>query len=105
MISTITASEPIAPHLRLLKRGGRYIVLGMPSDATGVDLSMLVVKGLQLTGSLIGSPAEVRDMLQFAVEQKITPWVDVRSMGDANNAILDMEAGMARYRVVLCNEM
>lgn len=105
MISTIAANEPIAPHLRLLRRGGRYIVLGMPSDAVEVDMSMLVVKGLRLTGSLIGSPAEVRDMLRFAVEQKITPWVDVRSMGGANNAILDMEAGMARYRFVLCNEM
>ncbi len=105
MISTIATSAPIDRHLRLLRRGGRYIALGMPRDAVEVDVSMLVVKGLLLTGSLIGSPAEVRDMLQFAMEQKITPRVDVKSMGDANNAILDMEAGMARYRFVLCNEM
>jgi alcohol dehydrogenase (NADP+) len=43
-------------------------------------------------------------MLQLAVEKKVQPWVQQRPLKDANNAIVDMEAGKARYRYVLVNE-
>jgi alcohol dehydrogenase (NADP+) len=55
-------------------------------------------------GSAIGSPEEIREMLQLAAERKIKPWVETRPMKDANQAVQDLEAGKARYRYVLVNE-
>lgn len=43
-------------------------------------------------------------MLDLAAEKKIKPWIQERPLKDANNAIVDMEAGKARYRYVLVNE-
>lgn len=43
-------------------------------------------------------------MLDLAVEKKVKPWVQKRPLKDANQAIVDMEAGHARYRYVLVNE-
>ena len=103
VLNRATYSGPIAHHLRLLKHGGRYIMLGMPSGAIQVDTTLLVIKGIQIVGSLIGSPGEMREMLDFAAEQNIKPWVEIREMRDANKAIVDMEAGKARYRLVLRN--
>ncbi|KAB5514937.1 chaperonin 10-like protein [Coniochaeta sp. 2T2.1] len=102
IISTIAADGTITKHLRLLKPGGRYIVLGM-QDAVLFDGKVLVVKEIGIMGSLIASPSEVRNMLQFAAEHCIKPWVEVRQMSQANSALEDMEAGKARYRYVLCN--
>ena len=55
-------------------------------------------------GSMIGSPGEIREMLQLAAEKNVKPWVEERPMKDANQAMIDMEKGKARYRYVLVNE-
>lgn len=57
----------------------------------------------QLAGSLIGSPSEIREMLDLAVKHNIRPWVEERPMSEANNAVVDMVNGKARYRYVLVN--
>jgi alcohol dehydrogenase (NADP+) len=43
-------------------------------------------------------------MLQLAADKKIKPWIEERPLKDANQAILDLEEGKARYRYVLVNE-
>jgi alcohol dehydrogenase (NADP+) len=43
-------------------------------------------------------------MLQLAVENNVEPWVDERPLGYANQAILELENGLARYRYVLVND-
>jgi alcohol dehydrogenase (NADP+) len=55
-------------------------------------------------GSSIGSPADIAEMLDFAVKHQIHPFIQERPMKDANQAIIDMENGDARYRYVLVNE-
>ena len=55
-------------------------------------------------GSSIGSPADISDMLDFAVKNSIHPFIQERPMKDANQAVIDMENGDARYRFVLVNE-
>ena len=41
--------------------------------------------------------------LQLAADKAITPLVQVRPMAEANQALVDMEEGKARYRYVLVN--
>ena len=43
-------------------------------------------------------------MLEFAAKHNIHPVIQERPMTDANQAIVDMDAGKARYRYVLVNE-
>jgi alcohol dehydrogenase (NADP+) len=43
-------------------------------------------------------------MLQLAAENNVQPLVEERPMKDANQAIVDMELGKARYRYVLVND-
>jgi D-arabinose 1-dehydrogenase-like Zn-dependent alcohol dehydrogenase len=64
----------------------------------------LIGKGCKLGGSSIGSPADISEMLEFAVQHKIHPFIQVRPMKEANQAIRDLESGKARYRYVLRNE-
>lgn len=62
------------------------------------------MSGIKLGGSAIGSPADIKAMLDLAVEKKITPWVETRPLREANQAIVDLDQGKARYRYVLVNE-
>lgn len=69
-----------------------------------VNAFTLINGGIKLGGSAIGSPGDIKEMLQLAVEKQIKPWVETRPLAEANKAIVDMEQGKARYRYVLVNE-
>lgn len=55
-------------------------------------------------GSSIGSPADISKMLEFAATKKIHPFIQERPLKDANQVVVDMDKGNARYRYVLVNE-
>lgn len=96
---------PIVDYTSLLRTNGTFIQLGLPDDgALEIPAVHLILKGIKLTGSLVGSPSEIREMFDLVAEKGVKPWVQERPMKDANQAIVDMEDGKARYRYVLVNE-
>ncbi|KAK3320399.1 chaperonin 10-like protein [Cercophora scortea] len=106
IISTVSSSSmPLMQYFDLLKLDGTFVQVGAPDDGLPkIGAMPLIMKRLKLTGSLIGSPKDIRDMFALAVEKNVRPWVEEIPMKDANKAIVDMEAGVARYRYTLVNE-
>ena len=96
---------PIAGYLALLKRDGTLAQVGNPDDGLfSVPAPSLIIGRKRLAGPRIGAPKEIREMLQLAAEKSVNPWVEGRPMKDANQAIVNMDNGKARYRYVLVNE-
>jgi alcohol dehydrogenase (NADP+) len=107
IISTVSSDKmPLSGYLSLLKTKGTFIQVGAPDGGLmpPVNAFALIMNGIKVGGSAIGSPEEIREMLQLAAERKIKPWVETRPLKDANQAVQDLEAGKARYRYVLVNE-
>jgi D-arabinose 1-dehydrogenase-like Zn-dependent alcohol dehydrogenase len=106
IISTVSSPDmPLSGYMRLLRSKGQFIQVGAPEDKLpAIAAFALIAKGCKIGGSQIGSPKEIEEMLQFAAEKKIKPWVELRSMKKANPTVVDMEDGKARYRYVLVNE-
>ena len=69
-----------------------------------INAFTLIGGGIKIGGSAIGSPKDIEEMLKLAVEKKVKPWIQQRPMKEANQAIIDMQDGKARYRYVLVNE-
>lgn len=105
IICTVSSPKmPFGEYLNLLDVGGTFVQVGAPDDVLPPFVAMaLIMKKVKIVGSLIGSPAEIREMFEVAARQKVKPWVQKRAMKDANQVILDFEAGMPRYRYVLEN--
>jgi D-arabinose 1-dehydrogenase-like Zn-dependent alcohol dehydrogenase len=61
----------------------------------------LLYRGLTIVGAIVGTPAETEEMLELAARKHIKPWIQTMPMKDANQAILDVDAGKPRYRIVL----
>lgn len=68
-----------------------------------INAFALIGNGIKVGGSAIGSPAEISEMLELTAEKGIKPWIQERPMKDANQAVIDMVDGKARYRYVLAN--
>jgi alcohol dehydrogenase (NADP+) len=95
---------PLGQYLRLLKRDGVFVQVGAPEDALPPLMAWsLIQKSVKVTGSNIGSPEDIRQMLALAAEKRVLPWIQKRPMEDVNAALKDMHDGKARYRYVLEN--
>ncbi|KAH8652283.1 zinc-binding dehydrogenase [Xylariales sp. PMI_506] len=105
LISTVASSKsPMKGYLAMMKHRGTLVHVGNPDDGNFVvPPNQLVTKALNFAGSCIGSATEIREMLQMAADKNIKAWVEERPMKDANQAILDLEAGKPRYRYCLAN--
>ena len=96
---------PLEEYLQLLRVNGTFIQVGAPEDKLPeLSATSLIGKGIKIGGSMIGSPAEIEEMLQLAVDKNVKAWIQTRPMRDANKAIVEMEEGKARYRFTLVND-
>ncbi|RMJ21209.1 alcohol dehydrogenase [Aspergillus sp. HF37] len=105
IICTVSSSKmPLAQYIQLLRPNGSFTQLGAPEDgALTIPAFALIPKRVTIGGSLIGSPSEIREMLQLAADKGVRSWVQEKPMSEANQAVMDMDAGKARYRYVLVN--
>lgn len=106
IVSTVSSPKmPLQQYLSLLNFNGTFVQVGAPEDPIpGFNAYALMSKRVKVTGSMIGSPKEIKDMLNFFAEKGVKTWNNNVPMKEANKAIIDMEAGKARYRYVLVNE-
>ncbi|QSZ33292.1 hypothetical protein DSL72_002880 [Monilinia vaccinii-corymbosi] len=106
IVCTISSPKmPIKGYLRLLKIKGEFVQVGLPEDdIPAFSMKPLLIKGVKLGGSFFGTPKEISEMLEFAAKNQVHPFIEERPLTEANQAIVDMDSGKARYRYVLVNE-
>ena len=80
---------------------GRMHVVGAVLEPIPVNAFDLIGAQRSLSGSPIGSPAVMATMLDFAARHDIAPQVEHFPMSQVNEALARLEAGKARYRIVL----
>ena len=68
-----------------------------------LDLGVFGLIGGQrsVSGSPVGSPAVIAQMLEFAARHGIKPVIETFKFDQVNEALARLRSGKARYRVVL----
>ena len=80
---------------------GRLHIVGAVLDPVPLNVMPMLVQEQQVSASPTGSPSVIATMLDFAARHRILPQVERFPMSRANEALAHLEAGRARYRVVL----
>lgn len=80
---------------------GRMHVVGAVPEPIPVHAFDLIGAQRSVSGSPTGAPADIATMLDFAARHSIAPQVEHFPMRKVNDALAHLEAGKARYRVVL----
>lgn len=105
IVCTVNAHDmPISDYLSLLKVHGKMVLVGAPEQPIPLQVFSMLLNGVNLGGSAIGSPAEIKEMLQLAQKTNTKTWLKKWPMEKVNDALNDMDAGNARYRHVLENK-
>ncbi|EMD36521.1 hypothetical protein CERSUDRAFT_84712 [Gelatoporia subvermispora B] len=111
------AADGLGPHVALVAAGinlpyiqaaqylrqtGRLLCIGLPSgNAEGFSLVSVVVKGIKLIGSALGSRQEGVEALDFVARGKVRPHFEVYPHRDINTVLGKMNKGEIVGRAVL----
>jgi len=97
-----TSDDPnLQTYLSLLKTDGRFVIVGISPVPLPVPVIPLILSRYSLSGSAIGSPDEIKRMLQLASEKNVVAKTQVFSIKDANEAIKQFKQGKPHFRFVL----
>lgn len=105
VISTVTASLDWGAYLSTLAPKGKLHVVGVPPEPMSIGAFPLIGGQRGVTGSPSGAPGTVATMLEFCARHGIAPITEEFPLTKVNEAFERMEAGKARYRIVLKNDL
>jgi D-arabinose 1-dehydrogenase-like Zn-dependent alcohol dehydrogenase len=86
----------------VLGRGGKVVVTGLLGGTFSIAAAMIAIKAMTIEGTLTGTLAEARELLDLARAGKITPIpTHDRPLAEAQSALDDLRAGKVVGRTVL----
>ncbi len=99
----ITANVPLDWEVLMatLAPNGRMHVVGAVLQPIPVSAIAMIFGQKSVSGSPTGSPVAMETMLEFAARHNVTPQTEHYPMSQINEAFERLEAGKARYRIVL----
>jgi alcohol/geraniol dehydrogenase (NADP+) len=101
LIITVNVALDWEALIATLAPNGRMHVVGAVLEPIPVAVFPLIMGQRSISGSPTGSPIDMLNMLEFAARHKVTPQTEHLPMSEINEAFARLDAGKARYRIVL----
>lgn len=99
----VTAVHPSAfgQAIGMTRRGGTIVFNGLPAGDFPAPIFDIVLKGLTVRGSIVGTRQDMAEALDFYARGLIHPTVATRELGDINAVFDEMKHGKIDGRVVI----
>jgi alcohol/geraniol dehydrogenase (NADP+) len=101
LIITVNVALDWDALIGTLAPNGRMHVVGAVMEPIPVAAFPMIMGQRSISGSPTGSPIDMLTMLEFAALHKVAPQTEHMPMSQINEAFARLEAGKARYRIVL----
>lgn len=74
-VVTAVAKAAFNSAVDAVRAGGRVVAVGLPPESMSLDIPRLVLDGIEVVGSLVGTRQDLTEAFQFAAEGKVMPKV------------------------------
>lgn len=101
VISTVNVKLDWNAYLATLAPRGRLHFVGATLEPLDLGVFPLIGGQRSVSGSPVGSPAVIAEMLAFAARHDIKPVTETFRFDQVNEALDRLRSGEARYRIVL----
>jgi propanol-preferring alcohol dehydrogenase len=101
IVATISSGASSSALIGGLATNGKLVVVGASDEPVTVSTGDLIGRGVQVLGSLTGTPAENEENLAFAEREGVHALVEEAPLENAAAAFTRMLDGQARFRMVL----
>jgi uncharacterized zinc-type alcohol dehydrogenase-like protein len=103
IVTTVNADQDWGSYVQALRPTGTLCFVGAPPSPVSVSGFQLIGGLKSISGSPIGSPHRLREMLDVAARHGVKAKTERFSMDKANEAIEKVKKNKVRYRAVLAN--
>jgi alcohol/geraniol dehydrogenase (NADP+) len=103
ILTTVNADQDWGSYLQALRPNGSLWFVGVPPSPVSVHAFPLVSGLRTIGGSPVGSPFQLREMLDVAARHGVKATTERFPMDKANEAIEKVKKSKVRYRAVLAN--
>ena len=103
ILTTINADQDWMTYIQALRPTGTLCFVGVPPSPVSVHAFPLISGIRTITGSPIGSPYRLREMMDVAARHGVKAQTERFPMAKVNEAIERVKKNKVRYRAVLAN--
>lgn len=100
-VVTAVAKTAFNSAVDAMRAGGRIVAVGLPPESMSLNIPRLVLDGIQVVGSLVGTREDLAEAFQFAAEGKVVPKVTRRPLDEINTIFTEMLEGKIKGRMVI----
>jgi propanol-preferring alcohol dehydrogenase len=99
----VTAPSPpaFAQALEIVRRKGTVALIGLPPGTFPMPIIDVVLKGITVRGSIVGTRKDLIEAIQFAHEGKVRAEIHKAKLEDINQVLANLKAGKVKGRVVI----
>lgn len=99
----VTAVSPKAfeQALGMVGRGGTVVLEGLPPGGFPLDIFGMVLNGITVRGSIVGTRLDLQESLDFAAAGKVKATISTARLEDINTVFERMRKGQIEGRVVM----
>jgi uncharacterized zinc-type alcohol dehydrogenase-like protein len=104
ILATVPVNLPWAEYLAVLRPNGALGIVGASPGEIRVSVFDLLEGQKSISGSAVGSNAEMKEMLVFSAQHAIRPMIELYAMREVNEVLDRLRKNRVRYRAVLVHE-
>ena len=101
VLVTAVSPKAFAQAVGMLGRGGTMSLVGLPPGDFPLDIFGMVLNGITVRGSIVGTRLDLQESLQFAADGKVKATVSTARLEEINEIFDRMHKGAIEGRVVL----
>ena len=85
----------------MVRRGGTVSLTGLPPGQFPLDIFGIVLNGITVRGSIVGTRLDLQESLDFAAQGKVEATVSIDKLENINDVFARLHEGRVEGRVVL----
>jgi propanol-preferring alcohol dehydrogenase len=85
----------------MVRRGGTVSLTGLPPGQLPLDIFGMVLNGITVRGSIVGTRLDLQESLDFAAQGKVRATVSTERLESINDVLARLHDGHVEGRVVL----
>lgn len=84
-----------------VRAGGRVVAIGLPPESMDLSIPRIVLDGIEIVGSLVGTRKDLEEAFQFGAEGLVVPKVQMRALDEVQEIFQEMYDGKITGRMVI----
>lgn len=100
-VVTAVSKAAFTSAVNAVRAGGRVVAIGLPPENMDLSIPRIVLDGIEIVGSLVGTRKDLEEAFQFGAEGLVVPKVQLRPLTDVQAIFKEMHDGKITGRMVI----